>query len=211
MRARPTRSRRAWRSRRSCTYDAWRELAEAALKGAPFEKKLVTPVADGFNINPLYTLADFDDASAGIHEAMVASSVAQSTKIVDKAGWDIRQLHAYPDPKLSNSAILEDLENGATSIQIVFDQSACSGQGPGCENAGETGVMLYSLADVEVALEGVFTDLAPVSLQAGQGSIAAGALIAARSEKDQGDALIEFNYDPIGTLAATGSLPNDLA
>lgn len=188
-------------------YEAWRELAETALKGASFDKKLVTLTADNFRINPLYTRSDLTDDGASIHDAMVASAAVPAGKVADKAGWDIRQWHSQPDPKAINTAILEDLENGATSVHLVLDGAVRNGQGAAAVDAGESGVMLYSLADVNEALNGVVTSLAPISVDAGQAGIAAGALIAARCEQDQGDALIEFNYDPIGTLAASGSLP----
>ena len=189
------------------TYDTWRGLAEEALKGASFEKKLVTLSADGFKINPLYSLDDLSDTTASIHDAMVASAAIKTGKVAEKAGWDIRQWHAHPDPKVTNAAILEDLENGATSIHLVLDDSVRNGAGASAPNAGETGVMLYTLADVGVTLNGVLPTLAPVSVEGGQAAIVAGALVAAHCEQDAGAALIEFNYDPIGTLAASGTLP----
>lgn len=189
------------------SYDAWKELAEAALKGASFEKKLVTKTADGFSINPLYTFDSFDPESSAIHDTMVASQTRQAGKLADKSGWDIRQLHAYPDPVYTNTAILEDLENGATSVHLVFDAAAQSGSGANSESAGEGGVMLYSASDVATALKGVLTTLAPVSITAGAATVAASALVASESDAD---ALLELNYDPIGTLAASGSLPTNL-
>lgn len=189
------------------SYEAWRSLAEEALKGAPFDKKLVTVTADGIRINPLYNLDDLDATTASIHDAMVASVARRAEKVSKEAGWDIRQWHAHPDPVTTNAAILDDLENGATSIYLVLDAAARSGSGADAANAGDAGVMLYSVADVALALKGVVPSLAPVSIDAGQAAIAAGALFAAHFEQDAASALLEFNYDPIGTLAATGSLP----
>ncbi len=39
-------------------YDEWRAMVEADLKGAPFEKKLVTHTYEGIDIQPIYTRAD---------------------------------------------------------------------------------------------------------------------------------------------------------
>lgn len=189
------------------SYETWRGLAEEALKGASFDKKLVTLTADGIKINPLYNLDDLDETTTTIHDAMVASAARRSAKVAEKAGWDIRQWHAHPDPVTTNAAILEDLENGATSIHLVLDGAARTGAGASAADAGESGVMLYSLADVALTLKGVLPSLAPISIDAGQAAVAAGALVAAHCEQDANAALIEFNYDPIGTLAATGSLP----
>lgn len=194
----------------AASMDAWRELAEAALKGASFEKKLVTTTADGFKINPLYTLADMDETSSAIHDAILGSS-HRTENVADGAkGWDIRQLHTHPDPIHTNTAILEDLENGATSIQIIFDKSSRNGGSPGSENAGDDGAMLYSLADITVALNGVFVELAPVSVDAGAAAIPAAALLAAHADTQKSEALLAFNYDPIGVLVSEGSLPVNL-
>ena len=42
----------------------WRELVEATLKGADFDRKLVTTTYDGLRIAPLYTPADGGAAEA---------------------------------------------------------------------------------------------------------------------------------------------------
>ena len=39
-------------------YDEWRKVAEESLKGASFEKKLVTHTYEGIDLQPIYTLAD---------------------------------------------------------------------------------------------------------------------------------------------------------
>ena len=40
------------------SYDQWRALAEADLKGASFQQKLVTHTYEGIDIQPLYTRRD---------------------------------------------------------------------------------------------------------------------------------------------------------
>ncbi|MBE7325926.1 methylmalonyl-CoA mutase [Nocardioides sp. Y6] len=61
--------------------------------------------------------------------------------------WDIRVHVVGPDAKAANEALLVDLENGATSLWLEL--------GAGLE-----------VADLEAVLKGVFTDLAPVVLDA---------------------------------------------
>ena len=39
------------------TYEEWKEQAVASLKGAPFEKKLLTKTYEGITLEPLYTAA----------------------------------------------------------------------------------------------------------------------------------------------------------
>lgn len=192
------------------TVEAWRELAEAGLNGADFDRKLVTAVADGFRIKPLYTRDDLDDSGRSIHEAMIASSNRKSVGEDEKSGWDIRQLHAHPDPVATNEAILEDLENGANSVLLRLDAGARSGGEPSAADAGEGGVMLYGRNDMARALEGVYSSLAPVALDAGAAAVPAAALLAASVQEEAVEALLAFNIDPIGTLARSGSLPQSV-
>ena len=83
----------------------WRKLVEVALKGASFEKRLVTQTYDGLRIEPLYPRA----AGAG--------PVAGRTP---GAAWALMQRVDHPDPVAANKQALEDLENGATGLTLVF-------------------------------------------------------------------------------------------
>jgi methylmalonyl-CoA mutase len=195
-------------------YASWRQLAESGLKGASFDKKLVTRMLDGFAMQPLYTNDDQDDATRLIHQVLCAAVDAKDAA----SGWDIRQLHDHPDPKSVNAAILDDLENGATSVLLCLDAAARTGADITSGDAGIDGIAIHCLADLDAILDDVYTNLATVALDAGAAAIPAAALLAARLEKDgqnsadadddfASDAAPAFNIDPIGTLAATGCLP----
>ncbi len=195
-------------------YASWRQLAESGLKGASFDRKLVTRMLDGFAMQPLYTNDDQDDATRLIHQVLCAAVDAKDAA----SGWDIRQLHAHPDPKSVNAAILDDLENGATSVLLRLDAAARTGADVTSGDAGIDGIAIHCLADLDATLDDVYTNLATVALDAGAAAIPAAALLAARLEKDgqnsadadddfASDAAPAFNIDPIGTLAATGCLP----
>ena len=77
--------------------EAWLKLVDKALKGGAFERQLVSHTADGF-------------ADRAPRHTRAMPSVATATKRGSVHGWDIRQRHAEPDPKLCNAAIQEDLE-----------------------------------------------------------------------------------------------------
>jgi methylmalonyl-CoA mutase len=206
-------------------YAAWRKLADAALNGAPFDKKLVTHLRDGFDVQPIYTADDLDGDIAQIHPTLIATNSqlaadartsAGANATVAATGWDIRQLHAHPAPKTVNDAILEDLESGVTSILLRLDHAARFGRGPDApdgDDAGLGGVMIYKLDDLNHTLNGVYTNLAPIALDAGAATIPCAALLAARMarEDDVSDATPAFNLDPIGTYVAEGFCPTDLA
>ena len=165
--------------------EAWLALVAKVLKGADFEKRLVSRTADGLAIQPLYTRPDaVEGAGAVVRTAYFPG------------GWDIRQRHAEADAKVANAAILEDLTGGATSLLLQITAPGQAGMGYGAE----------ALA---AALKGVFLDACGLALDAGENTMdAAGSLIeiwrAANVNENQRRGA--FNYDPLGVLARTGTL-----
>ena len=110
------------------TYEQWRKNAEAELKGAPFEKRLISRTFEGIDIQPLYTAANWPSAGdpSGF-PGLVPLTRGHRLLGHVVSGWDIRQEHLHPDPAEANRAILEDLEHGVTSIQLRLDAAACAG------------------------------------------------------------------------------------
>lgn len=171
--------------------DDWLALVDRTLKGRPADR-LVHRTYDDIAIAPLSTRADWpgrddDPARAGRPAGQ---------------GWDIRQAHADPDPTTTNTAILQDLERGVTSIQLIFAGAGRRG-----------GVVVSDTADLDRVLDGVHLNLAPLALAAGADfKAAADRLIALWQARgvaaDQ--ALGAFDADPLGTLALTGTLPQGL-
>ena len=138
----------------------WMALVEKALKGADFDKTLLSHTYDGLNVKPLYTRGDETGAdSAGIPGA--APFIRGFSAARGESPWDIRQLYASEKAELANAAILDDLEGGATGIAL---QVAAPGQG---------GLKLDSTDDLDRALYGVALDLAGVWLEAGHGAASA--------------------------------------
>jgi methylmalonyl-CoA mutase len=169
--------------------EAWLALVGKVLKGADFDKRLVSRTRDGLAIQPLYTRAEAVDRA-------VAGAVAVGRSGWYPGGWDVRQRHAEPDPEAANKAILEDLGSGATSILL---QVLAPGQ------AG----LSYSAEALGIALRGVALYGTTVALDARENTLdAAGSLMevwraAGIGENVRGGA---FNYDPLGVLAETGTL-----
>ena len=163
--------------------EAWLKLVEKVLKGADFEKRLVSRTADGLAIQPLYTRPD-------------AAPAARPGGRVAARAWDIRQRHAEPDAGLANKAILEDLEGGVTSLILQI------------KAPGQTGIS-YRAKPLATALKGVFLNACVIALDARENTMdAAGSLIeiwreGGISENARRGAL---NFDPLGVLAETGTL-----
>ena len=46
------------------SYDEWRKAAEESLKGAPFDKKLITRTHEGISLQPIYNKEDLEKLGA---------------------------------------------------------------------------------------------------------------------------------------------------
>ncbi len=176
----------------------WLALVDKAIKGAEFEKKMVSKTLDGLRIDPLYTRTDAlpgTDRSAPGHAPFVRGGAGA----LERGGWDIRQFHSGNDAKAINEAILEDLAGGASSIALhIGIPGAALALG---ENALDT------------ALDGVMLDICPIALIAGEATPEAAseleALWASRgiaNETRRG----HYGADPLGALAMSGSLAEPL-
>ena len=135
--------------------EQWQRLVQGVLAksgkpdltGPEAERALATEVEDGLWVQPLYTAEDAapDPGWPGF-APFVRGSQAHGRTV---SGWDVRQLHTHPEPGRTNQAVLEDLENGVTSLWLTVG-------GPGLPVAALPG-----------ALKGVYLDLAGVILDAG--------------------------------------------
>ena len=176
----------------AANFDVWRAMVDKALKGADFDKRLVSKTADGIRIEPLYTRRD-ERAGSGSELPGVAP-FTRGTKVARAGfGWDIRTLHIEADAVAANKAILDDLAGGVNSIAL---QIGGIGLAPTKEALG-------------TALKDVMLDVCPIALLAGDqtfdAATALGAVWAERGiapDKRQG----MFCADPLGRLALTGRL-----
>lgn len=85
--------------------EAWRALAEKALKGANFEEALVSRTDDGLPIAPLYNRAE----------------PRLLTRAKPGRPWAFVQRVDDPDPKRANAQAHEDIAQGATGLALVFE------------------------------------------------------------------------------------------
>jgi methylmalonyl-CoA mutase len=167
------------------SYEDWRKLVDGVLKGAPFEK-LVGKTHDGLKIDPIYSRA---------HGAAPVTGRAAA------APWQIMQRIEHPDAAEANAQALNDLENGATGLSLVFVGANVS-FGLGLAPTEET---------VERVFEGVFIDAGvAIELQIGPQSRMAAIHVAEyvkRRGLDPANCNIRFGLDPIGACAVWGSSP----
>ncbi|MFD4699285.1 methylmalonyl-CoA mutase small subunit [Streptomyces niveus] len=176
------------------THEQWQGLVAGVLRksgrdvsGAAAEDALSTSLEDGLTTRPLYTATDAP-GDAGL-PGFAPFTRGGTPGGPAPGGWDVRQRHARTDPARTNEAVLEDLANGTTSLWLAV---------------GAAGVPVSGLAE---ALDGVYLDLAPIALDAGDEFPAACAeLLRLYDERDvpRGEVRGTLGADPIGRLARTG-------
>ena len=161
----------------------WRRLVEAALKGASFDKRLVSQTYDGLRVAPLYPRAAGAPTIAGR----------------PAAPWQVVQRVDHPEPRAANAEALHDLENGASGLALLF---------AGAPAARGFGVAINSVDDLDRTLAGVMLDMIPLRLEtapfAGRPVATMVTELVARRKLDPAALTIDFGLDPIGDMARTG-------
>src|SRR5262245_57842534 len=164
----------------------WLQLVSAALKGAAYERKLIGTTYDGLRIEPLHARAAHARPLPGRLPA---------------APWQVLQRVDHPDPAAANAQALDDLENGATGLTLVFAGAVgAHGFGLDASEATLARVLDDIHLDAGIALE---LELSP---QAKEAPHRLAALLNARNVS-AGAVDIRFGYDPLGALATTGASP----
>ncbi len=195
------------------TLEQWKAAAAAELKRDSIDS-LATLTLDAIHIKPLYTEADWPTSGDGSGFPGFLPFIRGRDPLGHVADcWNIHPEHASPEPGVANRAALEDLENGASSIQLRFDSAGSAGLDPDGEPAsllcGRDGVMIFTLGDLDETLKGVRLEAAGISIDAGAAFLPAAALMIALVQERNiaPDSIrVAFNADPLGTLASDGSL-----
>jgi methylmalonyl-CoA mutase len=164
----------------------WRKLVNAALKGASFEKRLTSQTYDGLRIEPLYPRA------------------AGAKPVVGRApgaAWTLMQRVDHPDPAAANAQALQDLQNGATGLTLVFAGSL-NANSYGLDASQETLARVLDSVELDAGITIDF-NLSPATRTAVQHFAA---LVNARK---LAPATVEMraSINPIGGFAASGATP----
>lgn len=163
----------------------WRKLVDGVLKGAPFEK-LGGKTYDSLKIEPLYPRA---------------KGVAPVVGRPAAAPWQIMQRIDHPDAVAANAQALQDLENGATGLALVF-----------AGGSGSHGFGLEPTADaVAKVLKDIHLDAGiGIELQVGPQSRMAAIHVAEYVKSngiDPAACNIRFGLDPLAACAVWGNSP----
>ena len=126
------------------TEEAWRGLVDAVLKGAPFAR-LESRTHDGLTIEPLY-----------VRDATATAVGGRAPG----AAWTVMQRVDHPDPAVANAQALDDLENGATGLVLVFAGSV-SANGFGLDPSPAT--LKRTLDGVDLTAVAIDLNLSPAT------------------------------------------------
>jgi methylmalonyl-CoA mutase len=198
-------------------YEEWRKVVDKFLKGAPFEKRLITKTYEEIDLQPMYRQEDIEglphlDSLPGFAPYLRGTSplgyVASS--------WDVAQELPYATPAAFNQALRADLTRGQNAVNLVLDRPTLAGVDADqaeADDVGKGGLSISSVADLAQALEGVDLETTPLFIQASTSALTFTALLAALVQQ-QGKSLAKvrgaIGMDPLGQLARDGRLPRDL-
>ncbi len=174
----------------AATREKWLELVDRVLKGAPFDKKLISRTYDGLRIEPLYARA---------------AAARPVTGRSPGTAWTLMQRVDHPDPAAANAQALEDLENGANGLTLVFAGSV-SANGYGLDAAPATLARVLEGVALETGITIDF-NLSPATRDAVRHFAG---LVKSRGLAP-GSVDLRASINPIGGFAASGASPRPWA
>ncbi len=175
------------------TYAEWREAAVAALKGADFDKKLLTKLVEGITLQPIYNKWD-EHAPVAPAGQFPYRRGTRALGYLDKP-CEIAQSIPASSAEDFNAKLTHDLERGLTAVNITLN----------CK----CGLKLKKQSDWDTALKGVALDKLPVYITPGSCGLAPMAMFL-NTYKAAGHDVADLKggvlYDPVGKAVSKGSL-----
>ena len=178
----------------AASYAAWRAGAEAALKGASFDKKLRTPTREGIVLEPIYHRADLASLS-GTRTVPGQPPYIRGTRTNNR--WQVAEDVSAAKPADAGKNLQAAIAGGAETIFLEVTAPAAPSM---------------SAHDLEEILRGFDPAAHPLHLRTGADGLPGLTLLisALKSDREtirnlQGS----LGQDPIGKWAAKGSIPTD--
>lgn len=190
----------------------WRALVESQLKGAPFDKKVVTQTPEEISLQPIYTrqsvqALDAVDSYPGLAPYLRGNQVSG----YKKGAWEVAQALPLSSAEAFHQAIISDLQRGQTGVCLRLDEASRNGGKTG--EVGKGGTVIRHAADFQTAIDGLDPQAAPLHLEAGLSTLAMVGMLQA-SSLGSGESLKKMcgslGYDPVGFYAENGFLPASL-
>ncbi len=189
------------------SYEAWKTEAVALLKGAPFEKKMLTKTYEGITLQPIYLMEDVEELT----HPQAFPGAADFLRGTDAAGyieepWTIAQGVDAVLPKEANAILKDELKKGCQAVNLILDKASKQ-----CvefdATAQERGLSLAAVADLKEVLDGVDLKEHKLHIYAGASAVPMLGMVAAYGGDDAAKFTGVIGADPIGALAEDGKTP----
>lgn len=196
------------------SYEEWKAKAEADLKGAPFEKKLLTKTYEGITLKPLYTKKDISNLPF-VNSTPGFSKYARGSKAAGYISdhWQIAQSIPYGLAEDFNSAVKDDLARGLTTVLLPLDKATRFNLDADYARVGEVGkdgVSISAYKSLSRALSGIELEKYPLYIEAGFSSLPIMLLfhsVLKNENRDFGKLKGGITSDPVEFLMEYGELP----
>jgi methylmalonyl-CoA mutase len=198
------------------TEEQWKEAAVQLLKGRPFEKTLVTPTYEGFNLQPIYT-KEAVEGLEHVSDLPGSGSHVRGSRLEGflEAGWLVSQELTAPNAAELNAIAKDAAGKGQTEINVWPDFPTRNGRDADeaeASNVGVCGVSLGTIDDLKTLLVGLDPAKTSLYLQSGKAAPALYALLVAALREngtELGSVKGCLGMDPLGWLAESGELAGD--
>lgn len=196
----------------------WRKAIDKVLKGAAFEKRLVTKTYENIDLQPMYRQEDIANLPQidGLPGFAPYGRGTHTLGYLETRTWDVAQEITAATPAAFNAALRTDLERGQNAVNLHLDRPTLHGMDAdqaAASKIGRDGLSLSSVADLAQALDGVDLETTPIYAYADSSALSFTALLVALA-KQQGKALNKLRgavgMDPLAHLAAHGHALRDI-
>jgi methylmalonyl-CoA mutase len=198
----------------SPTFEEWKAQVEKDLKGASYEKKLITKTYEGINLNPIYTSKDIKE-SPFIDSLPGSENFVRGGTTTGFGGkpWDVNQEILVADVENFNIEIREALKNGQNCVNLLLDTATKLGLDADyapIDKVGDKGLSISAINSVKRAFDNIDLSKVPIYLDAGYNSVPILSLINAyisTTDTDIAKLNAAITADPMAHLCIYGELP----
>ncbi len=180
------------------SYEEWKEEAELLLKGASFEKKLISKTYEGIEIQPIYSSKDFsnDTLKKAVPGIPPFARHPQEYGYLRKS-WEINQKIPGIKPEDFNINAKKYLTVGQTIVNIPLNNSIDY----------ENGLKIENAEDLRKAIDGLDTLKYPLFAYTGESSSDfLKILVDSKCLKDNREQKMFIGMDPVSTSIITGKM-----
>nr|WP_054634971.1 methylmalonyl-CoA mutase family protein [Thalassobacillus sp. C254] len=192
---------------------SWKETAEKSLKGASYERKLLTQTYEGITIHPLYRKEDIAGLPfINVMPGQFPYTRGTSTSLPVKTPWEISQEIRESTPERFHCALKHDIQRGQNSLVIMLDQNVKLGIDPfdGKEAAGKEGLSICNAEDVKTALQSIEAADVPFHVETGEHPLPVFSLFLAALDGSVKELKGSIAADPFGAWVIKGELTYEL-